>query len=93
MRLSIIVKVMGGLLRVFGLMFVWPMVMGAYYREWTDLGGFLLAGLLASAIGQAMWSGYRERELELRRIEALAVVAFTWLIGLLVPIDFVRTSR
>jgi trk system potassium uptake protein TrkH len=80
MRLSIIVKVMGGLLRVFGLMFVWPMVMGAYYREWTDLGGFLLAGLLASAIGQAMWSGYRERELELRRIEALAVVAFTWLI-------------
>jgi trk system potassium uptake protein TrkH len=80
MRLSIIVKVMGGLLRVFGLMFVWPMAMGVYYREWTDLGGFLLAGLLASAIGQAMWLGYRERELDLRRIEALAVVAGTWLV-------------
>ncbi len=80
MRLSIIIKVTGGILRVFGLMFLWPMAVVAYYEEWTDLGGFALAGVLAASIGQAMWLAGREREPDLRRIEALAVVAGTWLV-------------
>jgi trk system potassium uptake protein TrkH len=80
MRLCIIVKVTGGLLRLFGLFFLWPITVAAYYREWGDLGGFALAGVLAGAIGQAMWLSYPEREPDLRRIEALAVVAGTWLV-------------
>ena len=80
MRLSIIFKVTGSLLRYVGLMFLWPMAVAAYYREWADLGGFALAGLLAAALGQAMWLGHSEREPDLRRIEALAVVAGTWLV-------------
>ena len=80
MRLSIIIKVTGGILRVFGLMFLWPMAVVAYYKEWADLGGFALAGVLAAATGQAMWLACREREPDLRRIEALAVVAGTWLV-------------
>ena len=80
MRLSIIIKVTGGILRVFGLMFLWPLAVAAYYGEWTDVGGFALAGVLAAATGQAMWLATREREPDLRRIEALAVVAGTWLV-------------
>ena len=80
MRLSIIFKVTGYILRFFGLMFLWPMAVAVYYQEWSDLGGFALAGVLTAAIGQAMWLSHPERELELRRIEALAVVAGTWLV-------------
>ena len=75
MRLSIILKVTGWFLRFFGLMFLWPLAVAAYYEEWADLGGFALAGVLAAAIGQAMWLGHPAREPDLRRIEALAVVA------------------
>ena len=80
MRLSIIIRVVGGLLRLFGLTFLWPLAVAAYHGEWADLGGFALAGVLAAAIGQAMWLGHPEREPDLRRIEALAVVAGTWLV-------------
>ena len=80
MRLSIIFKVTGYFLRLFGLMFLWPMAVAAYYGEWADLGGFALAGVLAAAIGQAMWLGHPEREPDLRRIEEVAVVAGTWLV-------------
>ena len=80
MRLSIIFKVTGYILRVFGLMFLWPMAVAVYYGEWADIGGFALAGVLAAATGQAMWLSHPEREPDLRRIEALAVVAGTWLV-------------
>jgi len=80
MRLSIIVKVAGGLLRGFSLMFLGPLAVSVFYREWNDLGGFLLAGVLVAVLGQAMWLAHPEREPDLRRIEALAVVAGTWLL-------------
>ena len=80
MRLSIIVPIAGGLLRAFGLMFVWPVVVAAYYREWGDLWGFVVAGVVAVALGQLMRLAHAEREPDLRRIEALAVVSGTWLL-------------
>ncbi len=79
MRLSFIIKVTGGVLRGFGPMFLAPIAVAVYYEEWSDLGGFAVAGLLAAGIGQAMCLACREREPDLRRIEALAVVAGTWL--------------
>lgn len=80
MRLSIIFTVTGWLLRGFGLMFLGPVALAVFYREWGDLTGFLLAGVLAAAFGLAMSRAHPEREPELRRIEALAVVAGTWLV-------------
>ena len=80
MRLSIVVTITGGLLRGFGLMFLWPLVVAAYYREWTDLWGFVLAGVVAAGLGQLMRLAHSDREPELRRIEALAIVAGTWLV-------------
>jgi trk system potassium uptake protein TrkH len=61
-------------------MFLWPMVVAAYYREWTDLWGFVLAGVVAAGLGQLMRLAHSDREPELRRIEALAIVAGTWLV-------------
>lgn len=80
MRLSIIVTITGGLLRGFGLMFLWPIAVAAYYREWTDLWGFALAGVVAVALGQLMRLASSDREPDLRRIEALAIVSGTWLV-------------
>ncbi|MEO2197720.1 MAG: TrkH family potassium uptake protein [bacterium] len=80
MRLSIVVTITGGLLRGFGLMFLWPLAVAAYYREWTDLWGFVLAGVVAAGLGQLMRLAHSDREPELRRIEALAIVAGTWLV-------------
>ncbi|MDA1092262.1 MAG: TrkH family potassium uptake protein [Acidobacteria bacterium] len=80
MRLSIIVAIAGGLLRAFGFMFVWPIAVAAYYREWTDLWGFALAGVVAVALGQLMRRSSPDREPDLRRIEALAIVSGTWLV-------------
>jgi Trk-type K+ transport system membrane component len=77
MRLSIIVTITGGLLRGFGLMFLWPIAVAAYYREWSDLWGFALAGVLAVALGQLMRLSSPDREPDLRRIEALAIVSGT----------------
>ena len=61
-------------------MFLWPLAVAACYGEWADLGGCALAGVLAAATGQAMWLACRDQEPDLRRIEALAVVAGTWLV-------------
>jgi trk system potassium uptake protein TrkH len=80
LRLSIVVTITGGLLRGFGLMFLWPLAVAAYYREWTDLWGFVLAGVVAAGLGQLMRLAHSDREPELRRIEALAIVAGTWLV-------------
>ena len=62
MRLFIIIKVTGFILRGFGLMLLWPLAVAAYYEEWADLGGYALAGVLAAATGQAMWHAGRERK-------------------------------
>ncbi len=93
MRLSIIFKITGGLLRGFSLMFLWPLAVAAFYREWADLGGFVLAAAATAALGQTMWRAYPEREPDLRRIEALAVVAGTWLSVALLRFEVWRSAN
>ena len=95
MRLSIIFKITGGLLRGFSLMFLWPLAVAAFYREWADLGGFVLAAAATAALGQTMWRAYlgAEREPDLRRIEALAVVAGTWLSVALLRFEVWRSAN
>ncbi len=80
MRVSIVLTLVGGLLRGFGMMFAAPIAVVFIYREWDDLGGFLLGGALALAVGQTLRLAHHDREPDLRRIEALGVVAGTWLV-------------
>ena len=79
MRLSHVIHVAGRILRLFGLMFLAPIVVALYYGERSDLGGFLLAGGLTVVLGQVMVRASNAVD-DLRRIEALAVVSGTWLV-------------
>ena len=80
MRLSIVSQVVGRILRLYGAMFLAPVLVALYYGERDDVGGFMLGGLLATVAGQIMVNASRESAEDLRRIEALAVVSSTWLL-------------
>ena len=79
MRLSHVINVAGRILRLFGVMFLAPIVVALYYGERSDLGGFLLAGGVSVVLGQVMVRASIAAD-DLRRIEALAVVSGTWLV-------------
>ena len=84
MRLSIVVHVTGMLVRMFGLTLGAPLLVAAWYREWNDAWGFLLAGLISVGLGVVMrraGGGASDEEAErMRRIEGLAIVAGTWML-------------
>ena len=103
MRLVIVLHLIGTILRVFGATLLAPLIVALYWGERSDAAGFVAAGLLALAAGQAMRSRINEREYVLRRVEGLAIVAGTWLavaavgavpyaVGGLSPIDAVFES-
>ena len=94
MRAALVVHVTGLLVRFFAATLLVPAVVAAVYREWSDVGGFLLAGGVSIALGVAMRrAGARagkEAGDRLRRVEGLAVVALTWLlIALLAAVPYV----
>ena len=80
MRLSLVIRVSGRILRVLGVMFLAPVVVSLIYGEQEDVGGFVLAGAITVVLAQAMVRASRETAEDLRRIEALAVVSGTWFV-------------
>jgi trk system potassium uptake protein TrkH len=83
MRLAVVVHITGTLVRVFSLALLAPMAVAAVYREWSDVTGFLVAGLIAAGLGSLMHEagGSVAGDIErLRRAEGLAIVAGTWLV-------------
>lgn len=80
MRLSIVAQVAGRIIRLFGSAFLAPAVVAAGYGEWSDVGGFLAGAAAAVAAGQLLVGASGGAGDDLRRIEALAVVAGTWLL-------------
>lgn len=84
MRLSLVVHVIGVVVRVFGLMFLAPLAVALIYGEYADALGFALATVLTSATGHLMrQAGGRaaEEAVEgMRRVEGLAVVSGAWLV-------------
>ena len=79
MRLAIVLHVSGRILRLFGAMFLVPIVAAVAFDEREDVGGFVLAGLATLLLGQVL-VGAAASVGTLRRIEALAVVSGTWMI-------------
>jgi trk system potassium uptake protein TrkH len=83
MRLPVVLHVTGTLVSLFSPALLAPAGVAAFYREWRDVPGFLLAFALALAVGLVMrragrrGAGPSER---LRRIEGLVIVASTWLV-------------
>jgi trk system potassium uptake protein TrkH len=82
-RLPLVLRVTGTLIAWFAASFTAPMAMAAFYREWYDAMGFLVALIATSVAGVLMSraAGPRTGAVErLRRIEGLAIVAATWLL-------------
>ena len=79
MRLAIVVHLTGALLRLFSAALVAPLAVALLYGERHDAWGFLLAAVGAFAAGHLM-RGVAEEPRDVRRVEAMAVVAGTWLL-------------
>lgn len=84
MRLSLVVHVIGLILRPFGLMFLAPLALALLDRDYRDALGFAFALLVTSGIGHLMrQAGGKSAEdaVEgMRRVEGLAVVSGAWLL-------------
>jgi trk system potassium uptake protein len=79
MRLAPVFHLVGVILRVFGLTLLAPALVSLIYGERHDLIGFLLTGAIAVVTGHLMRAAADEPT-TLRRTDALAVVAGTWMV-------------
>lgn len=83
MRLAFVVHTTGTLVRLFSPALLAPAAVAAYYGEWRDAAGFLVAVAATATTGIVMRAaaGRIPDDIErLRRIEGLAIVAGTWLL-------------
>lgn len=84
MRLSLVVHVCGLITRVFGLMFLAPLVVAVIYGEYRDARGFVFALVVTCVCGQLMRRAGgtdAENAIEsMRRAEGLAVVSIVWML-------------
>jgi len=84
MRLSVVTHLTGVMVRLFGVMLLAPMGVAAWYREWSDALGFLVALVSTVAVGAAMrragGADSAHATERLLRVEGLAVVGATWLV-------------
>jgi trk system potassium uptake protein TrkH len=82
MRLAVVLRITGTLVRLFCPALLAPAAVAAIYREWPDVIGFLGAFIATAAAGALMRlaSGPEADQVPLRRVEGLAIVAATWLV-------------
>jgi trk system potassium uptake protein TrkH len=84
MRLSLVVHVIGLIVRVFGLMFLAPLIVCLIYREFADAIGFAILTMVTAVAGHAMrLAGGRQAEDSveaMRRAEGLTIVSGAWLV-------------
>ena len=80
MRLINILHSAGGIIRLLSAAFIVPIIVAMLYHEWDSIAGFVIGGVVSFGIGQVLVSLSRNTEDDLRRIEALAVVAGSWLV-------------
>ena len=84
MRLAIVCHVTGILVRMFAAALVAPAGVSAWYREWFDAAGFIVACVATVAVGTVLRRAGGARAVEateqMRRVEGLAIVSGTWLV-------------
>jgi len=83
-RLSLVVHVIGLIVRVFGLMFLAPLLVAAIHGEYRDAIGFAIVTVVTAATGHLMRQAggvAAEDAVEgMRRVEGLATVSGAWLV-------------
>lgn len=84
MRFSLVVHVIGLIVRVFGLMFLAPLGVALLYGEYPDAVGFAIATVVTCVVGHFMrraGGDDAEDAMEgMRRAEGLAAVSLAWLL-------------
>jgi trk system potassium uptake protein len=81
-RLALVCHITGTLIRLFGPALLVPLAVAAFYRDWSDAAGFVVAFVASVGAGTLMRAagGPGAGDVEkLRRVEGMAIVAFTWL--------------
>ncbi len=79
MRVSLVLGVIGNLLRLFSIAFLAPIFMAMIDGEYQVAGYFAISLVAAAAIGSVMARGFQKTDF-LHRGEAMAVVSGTWLV-------------
>ena len=79
MAVSRVVHLVGVILRLFGVTLVAPLAVSLWYGERWDALGFLVSAIVTTAAGHLMRAADRAPD-ELRRVDALTVVAGAWLL-------------
>jgi trk system potassium uptake protein TrkH len=83
MRFSLVVHVIGLIVRVFGLMFLAPLAVSLLHRDFFDALGFGVALVFTSAVGHVMRHAGGQPAADaiegLRRVEGLTIVSASWL--------------
>jgi len=82
MRMLLVSGVIGRLIKHFSVAFLAPLLMACVDQEWWVAGGFAGSGLICLLLGSLMSSKYTEPK-TLYRVEAMSVVAGTWLFAAL----------
>lgn len=81
MRIIPVLAVIGEVLRIFAFAFLIPMVLAAFDQSWSSVASFGGSFAITLIVGQVAHVGFeRLRTPIYHRVEALAIVAFTWLI-------------
>ena len=84
MRFSLVIHIIGVVVRLFGLMFLAPLALALFDGDFRDAWGFTLSLALTVAIGHLMrraGGAAAEAAVEsMRRVEGLAVVSVSWLL-------------
>ena len=84
MRFSLVIHVIGTVVRLFGVMFLAPLALAIADGDSHDAWGFLLSLLVTVVIGHLMGKAGGRAAAEaiesMRRVEGLAVVSASWLI-------------
>ena len=84
MRFSLVIHVIGVVVRLFGLMFLAPLALARADGDLLDIQGFAVALAVTVVLGHVMrQAGGRQAEAaveSMRRVEGLAVVSSSWLL-------------
>lgn len=83
MRLAVVSRIAGTLIRLFAPALLAPAAVAAWYREWHDAVGFVVAFAATALVGAVMrragGAGAGDIE-QIRRVDGMAIVAVTWLL-------------
>jgi trk system potassium uptake protein TrkH len=90
MRIRVVLRLIGGILRIYAAAFLGPIAVALIYRELWDMAGFAVAAALALGLGLAASRASSHLPADFRRSEGLVVVSATWLgIAVLSAVPFV----